>query len=812
MAKVVTECVCNEASVPIEALIAPTGVAVTPVGTTGATTYGYRICALNSAGTTLASTTVTTTTGNATLTTSNFNRVTWDRVEEATSYQIYGRTSGSELSMGNTTGLHFDDTGTVTPSGALPGSNTTGYDSTKINIGTAIKLHEDRSLGPMPVPCGRPQESNVSIPIHLPWAVPFSNDVDWIFFAEMSTAAATRRIVMYEYYKKTGVLAWKGFITLTYPTATAHTIRGMVATYEVYTTGSAAVTGTAVTGTGSTWTTDKICVGSRIGFGSTDPSQITRWYEISAVASNTSITLAVAVDATIAAGTAYCIEDLRILTTTTNATTTNGGLYVAKGLRPELFTTAGTTISAATTTDNIRAVYWLADASTVTNTTACGLAVENKTTFSSQFVYVIDKTSNAKVYKYNARGALTLTAGKDTTTLNLATGAQAVTGTVSQFGNGRIVTPAHGPGSGVASLYYATTTRVYRAEVSNITSANATWNSDNMTEVPPGGTSTFAASAVMNAIDYIPTIDRFVVYTTGATSNRHYVTQYQTGGSQFESIFSVDTKQLDQTSAEFGISPPTPTCNLSSNFISHTLYNSTYLVKASATGNINQVYVTNFGVDYRFSQITGNDQSIITPSLSTTGCVLFNRVCVNCMCKYGTNTYHHLPSESYKIWYRTSGISDNSGGWTVVPDGGNLSSVTVANEIQFRIKFKTIGNTGLPTRIFSIAVVYENSSDIPSHLKWNLADTDNSSGDVGFIQNNYYGSVPDLQIDYYRSDTDANVLSQNSLGTTNGVFEYWDGSAWVAGLSSDTPGLRRRFRVTGSLPTGVNVYARIKII
>ena len=83
---------------------------------------------------------------------------------------------------------------------------------------------------------------------------------------------------------------------------------------------------------------------------------------------------------------------------------------------------------------------------------------------------------------------------------------------------------------------------------------------------------------------------------------------------------------------------------------------------------------------------------------------------------------------------------------------------------------------------------------------------------VGFIQTYYYGSTPNLQIDYYRSDTDANVLSQASTGSTNGVFEYWDGSTWTSGLGTDTINIRRRFRPTAALPSGVNLYTRLKII
>jgi len=815
MSKIVVESVFKEASfAPIDTIGTPAGVAVANVGTAGGTTYGYRISAVNSVGETLASSTVTTATGNAALTGSNFNRVTWNRVEEASSYKIYGRTSGSELYMGTTTGLHFDDTGAVTPSGALPGSDTTDYDSTRVCIGTGIKYQSDRSVGPLPVVISRPGETSTAVPIYIVQAVEWSGDIDWVFGADVAAAAATRRIVMYEYNKRNGTLAWKGFITLTYPPATNHTIRGLSVGYDVYTKGSVAVSGAAVTGIGTTWTDDRLAVGSRIGFGSTDPALITRWYEISAIGSNTGITLTGAIDATISAGSAYCIEDLRIYTSTTNATAANGGLFATKGLRAEIFSFAGTTISAATTVDNTRAVMWLADASTVTNTTACGSNLAPKSSWTSQFLYVLNGAggTTSRFFKYNVRAALTLASGKDTTSLNLQTGNSTVTGNLQQLDSTRLVTTAHGPGSGAECIYFVTASRIYRAATSGITAASTTFNNDNMTEVPPGGTNTYAATGTLQSLDYIPGIDRFTIYTTSTASTRHYLTQYQTGGSNYDSIFVVDTKQIDQTLANPEIAPPAIVNNTTATIASSSLYNVTYVIRGSATANFCWLYACNFGSDYTFSSITGNDQSIITPSMSCTGNVMFYRVYVNNLKSYGSDRYNHIPAEPYKIWYRTSGISDNSGGWTVVPAGGNLTAVTPASTIQFRIKFKTAGSHSLPTRIYSVGVVYENSVDIPSHLKWNFGDTNNSSGNIGFIQCCYYGSVPNLQIDYYRADTDANVLSQASTSSTNGVFEYWNGSTWTAGLGTDTVDIRRRFRPTAALPSGVNLYARLKVI
>ena len=119
-----------DASVASSGTISAPGIpVVTPQGTTGATTYGYRIVARTTGtapgtGQTTPGTGGTTATGNATLSVTNFNRVTWTAVSGASSYDVYGRTSGSELFMANVATPTFDDTGALTPSGALPGANT----------------------------------------------------------------------------------------------------------------------------------------------------------------------------------------------------------------------------------------------------------------------------------------------------------------------------------------------------------------------------------------------------------------------------------------------------------------------------------------------------------------------------------------------------------------------------------------------------------------------------------------------------------------------------------------------------------------
>lgn len=86
---------------------------VTPTGAAGATTYTYKIVARNRDQRSIASAAGTTTTGNATLTSSNFNRITWTAVTGATFYEIYRTVGGATLGIVAIVGavVQLDDTG-----------------------------------------------------------------------------------------------------------------------------------------------------------------------------------------------------------------------------------------------------------------------------------------------------------------------------------------------------------------------------------------------------------------------------------------------------------------------------------------------------------------------------------------------------------------------------------------------------------------------------------------------------------------------------------------------------------------------------
>jgi hypothetical protein len=282
-------------------------------------------------------------------------------------------------------------------------------------------------------------------PMMYPHAITFSSTVDWVFMIEnLATAVAPREICMYEYNKTTGAYTWKGFIIATLTSATAHTLRGFRALRYLHTTGTVEVSTTAVTGSGTKFLDEGIAVGARIGFGSTDPTAISTWYVISAIGSETGVTLSSSAG-TVNAGSAYVIEELRFAITATNATVGNSGLHLVKGVNYSDFTTNGaTTIAAATSTDNLKAVYWLSDAGTagnvVTNQNPCGISIDTEISKGLHYAYVLDgATTTARVYRYNLRATGALSSGKMTmsiayyTTGTVEVATTAVTGTGTTF-------------------------------------------------------------------------------------------------------------------------------------------------------------------------------------------------------------------------------------------------------------------------------------------------------------------------------------------------------------------------------------------
>lgn len=685
------------------------------------------------------------------------------------------------------------------------------YDSSKWNLGKGLIANNgatpiDKYIAP-DFQAIRPMEESTAFAVTQIFTHNHSSTIAYIFGVEnLTTAVATRRVALWELNRKTGARSWKGFITMTLATATAHTVRNFTMDVKQESTGTVAVSGTAVTWVGTAFNTNKVAIGARIGFGSTDPSQITTWYRITAKASDTGATLGVSAG-TIPAGTPYVIQEFRPVYTATNATTTNGGTHYGKGISIEDFIPAGTTIGVAVSTDDQKAMYWLKDATTQTNIVSAGCSLERDTaTPTSLNMYVLDLpvAGSYKVYKYNLRAPLTVATGASVSAFLLATGNQAITGTGSQNANLCIANAWHGLGSGIPSLYFVTTTRVYRTALTNITSGSTTWISDSIAELPPGGTQTFAVTSVLSTMEYVPSIDAFVI---GTTNNFSYVTQYVASGAVFQKMFGRDFRYLEQSAKDSN--HPTIFSNQATLMaFSDAWANRVFAVKQGTTVSTNHIYVMAFGADWDYaSQSNGR---LITPKITLPNATKFYECFVNNI-RYLGNTLLGKPTEPFRVLARTANIdTDATTGWTLIDETNDISGLS-GTDIQFAIEFRTIWETCLPSRFLAVNVSYEDDNMLDNFA---LSEEKSSSASkilAFYFKTAFGGIVPALRINILDANTGWLLLTDTTTASANGTWEKTtDGNTWTAYNSTDKANNTTYIRYTPtSIADNVRVSPRI---
>ena len=688
------------------------------------------------------------------------------------------------------------------------------YDQDKLGLGPLMVQQsgagDGNFAGPVPIGVIRPMEAATPIPLTFPWVIQWQNtaaaQIDWIFLADASAAAATRRLGFATFNRLTGVFSYGGFITVTFPgTSEAKTIRWLRGSYTKLTAGTVAVSGTAVTGTSTLYQTNGACAGNRIGFGSTDPTAITTWYDIASVDSETGITLTGSAG-TVAGGTAYVIEDLRLVMGVTSVTTSLGGVYLCEGLRLEQFSAAGGTVPAANATDKIRQCVFLKDAATGTALATFGAGIEPIANNQTHHLWQIHTLANPIMQKYNLRAALTIASGATTSALVLITGAGgALTGTPSQLNNARYAACAHGPGSGVGCIYFCTTTRVYRTDnVASILAASTTWLLDTMLEIPPGSANTFSASGGLSAIEYSGSIDRFVLTTSGAAGTRSYVTRYLTDGSQYDRIVFADLKQIDQSIAD-ATSTPFPSINVAALNVS-VEGGLAYVARNGTTAILNQVWAVPLGADWEYAATTGC--RVLFPRMTLTNASTFVRAFFSTSQVIGGATGRNLGMTpgAVRLYYRTAGIADNSGAWTLLAQNGDMSGVSGTAEIQFMCEFR-VDNHMIPGRVHAVGVSYTDTGSAPSQY-WQESVGKSSVANAQFAWRfkTAYGTViPRLRIRLYNAVTGA-LLDDDDSTTLAGTWQKsTDGTTWGAWSAADKGNETTYLRWTPAAVSAVTV-------
>lgn len=670
----------------------------------------------------------------------------------------------------------------------------TSYDSTKTNLGNLI-VQQDGFAGPMPIGMVTAEEfaanSTTTYLPRYPNVIQVTDDEFWIFMVN-TTASVLTRVFLWVFNKSTQQFVSKGSITLLGNSGLSHTPRDCLPFRYLYTTGTVAVSGTAVTGSSTAWQTDRFASGARIGFGSTDPTQITTWYYITAIGSDTSITLN-STAGSIAGGTAFVIEEIRLAIIATNVTATDGGLRLVKGLNFDSFGMA--IIGTSTDTDNIQASYWLKDAGTVTMTVPSGAAADTSYTNTSHKLWVVnnDTTTTPRIYEYDMRAALTVSGGQSTSAFNFKTSTCTVPTAMTASFALKIGTPDSGVASGQKSLFLYDVSTIFRIPVSELRpdASRSFVIADALREIPSGGTRTMTASADFGFFCFCSNLK--MIFAAGLGTVRAYLSKWYVYGEELDYSFGITTGQTDQAS--------TSKLTEVAKFWSSTgVYGEPaeaggiVFIARGAAAATHQMFAIPIGAHYAFADGT-TQQRLITPKLSTPFCKTYNNIYANYVRMLGT-TVLGMPPETFITYVRTSGIDDDTGEWIRIYSG-DLSEIEASQEIQVMFEFRILNLTLIPSRIKSVAIAYEQHEN-DSHFQQSLKFYERNSGRFYWRFSTAFGTVvPPLKVTLLDGET-GDILADDNTTSPTGIFERSTngGTSWSAWSNTDKGNETTYYRYT----------------
>lgn len=209
-----------------------------------------------------------------------------------------------------------------------------------------------------------------------------------------------------------------------------------------------------------------------------------------------------------------------------------------------------------------------------------------------------------------------------------------------------------------------------------------------------------------------------------------------------------------------------------------------FLCRNGTAATLNHLYALPASAHWAYAAGTPK-QRLITPSLSTTNAASLTRAFVNGANQLGSGTMG-LPTEPYRVYYRTEGISDDSGAWTLLNDTLSLSAVTPGSAIQLMFEFKILGSFCIPARIYSCGVIYEDMTT-DSHYQPSVVHSSASSKRFAWRFSTAFGStVPTMRVRLYDAVT-GSLLVDDNTASPSGTFEKStdDGGAWGAYNTTD---------------------------
>ena len=326
----------------------------------------------------------------------------------------------------------------------------------------------------------------------------------------------------------------------------------------------------------------------------------------------------------------------------------------------------------------------------------------------------------------------------------------------------------------------------------------------------------------MNSLAYCSVMDRFLIFTTSASANRHYITKYREDGGQFDRIVLMDARQLNQSTEDgsAAIYPHTLTTNISADCLN----GMTRIATHGTTNTTNLLYNVPFAADWEYTAATVGAAAttgysacrVVLPVMSTSAFTsfvagYFNQVgVIGSPSAYFTlgRTMTNLGAEpgAVRLFYRTANIATNTGAWTLLDYTGSMTGVT-GTSIQAMLEFRVCTAIGLPGRVTRVG--FEGlASATDSHFQFSVGKTDLANKKFVWRYATAFGStVPKLYVYLNNGVTGASLVTDDSV-TQAGTWETsTDGTNWGAFSTADRANETTyvRFTTTSGATDGVTV-------
>ena len=539
------------------------------------------------------------------------------------------------------------------------------------------------------------------------------------------------------------------------------------------------------------------------------------------------------------AGTPYVIEDLRFYIGRIGTNTNNYGTYNIKGVKITDFVSGTTTIN--TTTNgyygiNARTCYWLPLSLNSSSYNTYGITLDDELSYNSQYLYQFNSTSLGinyrdvrKLYRLSSTSTIVYPDSLFTTTLGFDSGLQT-------YNNPIITTMQSGSASGIKSMYYPRTGSIRQIPMGNIqNNINPLSFPDSqlVSEIPPGGTTTYPTNNAFFNLSYMPEIDRLIISTNG-TASKSYITQFNTTytapslvntfwsrdeynklsyENSFERSFLVNNQQLQGPLSNINAPKYPDTQGTTLPFIRSNDGWLHYNRGVATTENI--IYSIPISTDEQYVSTSNN--VIITPKYVIPNLISITGFYLNTLKEIGSSVFSQSP-EPILIDFRSYGIDDNTGTWTSFKNVDDLNGLLCNNTtnsvtLQFRFKFRVAGVNCYPNRLYGFSFTYEDDTT-DSHYAASISKSSLSSKIFAWQQTNLFNSsLPNMKIRVYNTNDGKIILYDTVNDSALGTWEYsTDGINWNPWSSSaDTIGNYIRY-VANYLPSNYKLRVGLNAI